>query len=56
MGASSRGSVTKEGLGVQKHRAYSRLGELSTWGKPHTCVKGMMGMKPAGRSGHQIPG
>lgn len=39
-GLPSRGSMTKEGLGVQRPRAYLGLGDLSILGKPHMCVKG----------------
>lgn len=40
--------MTKGGPGMQRHRTYLGLGELSIWGKPHTRVKGHDGNE-AGR-------
>lgn len=56
MGPSRRGSITKEGLGVQKHRAYLGLGEASICSKPHLWVKGHDGNEAGREGGHQIPG
>lgn len=43
--ASSRGDTAKEGIRVERCRAYLGTGELPILGKPLICVKGHDGKK-----------